>query len=96
MSDDHEFFCNTPEINALMQHLYGWHAAKVAELEYITKVPSDGTLTVQIAENEDVAITDDVHKGFVLGIKVALIALGDLPFTLEMAPISEGETPNVH
>lgn len=87
-----------PATTKVIKHLFEWHEAKIKELEHIVTVPSDGSLVVQVGAEEELAITGDIHKGFILGVNVALMAIGELPFSLSVVEIDkeDGDAPVVH
>jgi len=61
--------------------LTDWHQKKVATLLHMQSVP-DGTEVV-IGEDAPMILTGDLLKGFILGVELALIELGKLPFEAE-------------
>lgn len=58
--------------------LVSWHGHKHAILTHMLEMP-DGTY-MQMGENEPVAMTGDMLAGFKVGIQLALMELGTLPF----------------
>ena len=64
--------------------LADWHGSKVASLKHMQTIP-DGT-EVAINEGASNILTGDLLKGFQLGIDLALMELGTLPFYTEAEP----------
>lgn len=60
-----------------------WHNRTMAGMAQIAKVPEGQPVTVQLdeaKEAEDFILSDDLHKGFIIGITVAMAMFQDLPF----------------
>lgn len=65
-----------------MSNLVSWHKEKVAMLEHLQTIPKETGIEIH-AENGEVGhlmFNDDLHKGFVLGLSVAIAELGTHPF----------------
>ena len=58
--------------------LFAWHSNKVASLEHMLSMPKGVEVTVN--DETPIMMTDEIHKGFIIGLTVALIELGTLPF----------------
>jgi hypothetical protein len=69
-------------LDTFVKLLTRWHSRKVATLEHFLKLP-DGQV-VQIGDEPEFAVEGDVRKGFILGLNVALMEFGILPFSFEM------------
>lgn len=69
-------------MDTLVKLLARWHASKVARCEHYLTLP-DGQ-TVQVGEEPEFVVTGDVRKGFELGINMALMEFGVLPFSFEL------------
>jgi hypothetical protein len=70
------------DLDHFVQLLTRWHARKVKNVQHLLSIP-DGFI-VQIGEAEEFEVTGDIHKGFLLGIELALMEFGALPFQVEM------------
>ena len=70
------------DIDQFIQLLSGWHQNKVKTLEHILGVP-EGT-EVTFNEQAPQLLSGDLHKGFIIGLSLALMELGTLPFGAEM------------
>ena len=68
-----------------------WHKRKVTILEHFLSIPEGTTLEVN---NEDIEVKDDLRKGFLLGLNLALNELGVLPFV--STPINQAESTTVN
>ena len=60
---------------ALMQD---WHTQQVATVRHFMEIPSG--VEVQVEDEETFPLEGDTLKGFKLGIQMALMYLGELPF----------------
>lgn len=63
--------------------LAAWHLNKVKVLEHLTKIPEGTEVTIDDDEDDSVTLKGDLLIGFKLGIEVALMELGHLPFQAE-------------
>lgn len=70
------------DMNTLVKLLARWHSNKVKRCEHYLTLP-DGQ-TVQVGEEPEFVVTGDVRKGFELGINMALMEFGVLPFSFEL------------
>lgn len=80
------------DIDQFIQLLSGWHQNKVKTLEHMLSVP-EGT-EVTFNEEAQQILSGDLHKGFVMGLSLALMELGTLPFAVEMDVEANPETTN--
>lgn len=60
------------------QTLMHWHATQVAELEHFVNIPEGMELSMN--EGAPITLSGDIHKAFILGVKMSLSKLGVLPF----------------
>ena len=58
-----------------------WHGTRVQELEQIMQVPEGVSVTFN--EDAPVALVGDLRQGFIMGISLALIRIGTLPFVVQ-------------
>ncbi len=65
-----------------VEHLRSWHARKVSNLRDVQEGSKEGTLLKIGDDAEGVPLTKRDAQLFKLGIEVALIELGTLPFTV--------------
>lgn len=75
------------EVNDLTQFvtiLVAWHQQKVAELTHLLSIPDEGHVGVLMLDDDgkeaEHVMQGDKLEGFKAGVKVALVALGTLPF----------------
>ena len=66
------------DLDTFVNTLTAWHNRQVEVLKQLKNIP-DGT-EVSFEEGKVDVITGDLRKGFAMGIEVALIELGQLPF----------------
>ena len=69
-------------IDQFIQLLSGWHHTKVKTLEHFLSMPEG----VEVTFNEEATqiLSGDMHKGFLMGLSLALMELGTLPFGVEV------------
>lgn len=82
MSDQKTDVVQVTSMDTLVKLLARWHANKIARCEHYLTLP-DGQ-TVQVGEEPEFVVTGDVRKGFELGINMALMEFGVLPFSFEL------------
>lgn len=70
------------DLDEFVRTLAGWHNHKVMVLEHMMEIPS-GTEVV-FNKNAPVVLEGDLLKGFCMGLNLALMELGKLPFAAEM------------
>lgn len=81
---------STPEtlyvenIDHFIALLFAWHEGKVKTLEHMLTIP-EGT-EVSFNDEPETALSGDVYKGFLIGLSLALLEFGSLPFMAEPAP----------
>ena len=63
--------------------LFAWHENKVKTLEHMMSIP-EGT-EVTFGDEMVQVLSNDVLKGFQIGLSLALIEMGQLPFMAEPA-----------
>lgn len=70
------------DIDQFIQLLSGWHQTRVKSLEQMLTVPEG--IEVTFNEQAPQILSGDLHKGFVMGLSLALMELGTLPFGVEL------------
>jgi hypothetical protein len=70
------------DIDQFIQLLSGWHESKVKTLEHMLSMPEG----VEVTFNNEAPqiLSGDLHKGFLMGLSLALMELGTLPFGVEI------------
>lgn len=69
------------DLNTFVSVLTGWHTNKVAALRHMQEIPAGTEIAF---DDEDNKILDgELLKGFKMGIELALMELGTLPFFAE-------------
>ena len=58
-----------------------WHGTRVQELEQIMQVPEG--ISVTFNEDAPVDLVGDLRQGFIMGISLALMRIGTLPFVVQ-------------
>ena len=92
------------DLTKFVQILAAWHSNKVNELQHLLSIPDEGHISVSLLEDgqeSELMLQGDLLQGFKAGLKVALTALGTLPFgvTFEEPEASadasaDAESPN--
>ena len=69
-------------IDQFIQLLSGWHQSKVQTLEHMLGMPEG----IEVTFNDEAPqiLSGDLHKGFLMGLSLALMELGTLPFGVEI------------
>lgn len=69
-------------IDQFIQLLSGWHEGKVKTLEHMLGMPEG----IEVTFNDEAPqiLSGDLHKGFLMGLSLALMELGTLPFGVEI------------
>ena len=80
------------DIDQFIQLLSGWHQSKVKALEHMLGVPEG--IEVTFNEEDPQILSGDLHKGFLIGLSLALMELGTLPFGVEIDDEATPATPN--
>lgn len=71
------------DLDTFVHILTRWHHVKVTELVHLLSIPDEGHVGVVLLEDDkevEHVMEGELLKGFKAGIKVALVALGRLPF----------------
>jgi hypothetical protein len=76
------------DLDQFVRILTDWHQTKVKTLKHMLEIPQ-GTV-FDFNEEKDLVLQGDLHKGFMIGLTVALSELGELPFVAET---EDDETP---
>lgn len=71
--------------------LFAWHENKVKTLEHMMTLP-EGTV-VSINDEDEHELSGDVLKGFLIGVTLALVEFGQLPFMAE--PVAANDEADV-
>lgn len=71
------------DIDTFVTALTTWHKKQIATLAHMQKIPN-GT-EVCFNEGKTDVLTGDLLKGFIMGIELALIEMGTLPFVTVLA-----------
>jgi hypothetical protein len=79
------------DLNQFVHLLAQWHRRKVQALEHLLQIPEG--FKVQIGDEPEFEVTDDIRKGFLLGIELALMEFGTLPFSVETEDDSIEQVP---
>lgn len=70
------------DLDEFVRTLVGWHSHKVKVLEHMAEIPT-GTEVV-FNQGPPVVLEGDMLKGFCMGLNLALMELGKLPFAVEV------------
>lgn len=70
------------DLDHFVRALTGWHSHKVKVLEHMAEIPSGTEVTFN--QGPPVVLEGDLLKGFCMGLNLALMELGKLPFAAEM------------
>jgi hypothetical protein len=84
MTDPTQETADTVAVNDLNQFVFllsNWHQDRVAVLKQMMEIPQG--FEVEMEGEAPMALTGDLHKGFKIGLIVALSELGVLPFVAE-------------
>lgn len=70
------------DIDQFIQLLSGWHEGKIKTLEHMLGMPEG----IEVTFNDEAPqiLSGDLHKGFLMGLSLALMELGTLPFGVEV------------
>lgn len=71
-------------IDLFIALLFAWHERKVKMVEHMLDIPAGTEATLN--EGEPVKLEGDLLKGFQMGLSLALMELGQLPFAAETDP----------
>lgn len=80
------------DLDQFVTILTSWHSQKVAVLQHMQTLPEGSEMVVDGATAPPVVMAGDILAGFKVGIELALIELGTLPFAYEQEPDSVPET----
>lgn len=78
------------DLDTFVQILTTWHAEKCVVVQHLLAVPEGSEFEIgDGAEAKTLVMSGDVLAGFKLGIEMAMMHLGTLPFVAEMedAPV---------
>lgn len=76
------------DVNQFVALTAAWHNKKVQTLEHMMEIPSGTEATFN--KGEPMILEGDLLKGFVLGLQMALMELGTLPFKAELDQRDDG------
>lgn len=70
------------DIDQFIRLLSGWHEGKIKALEHMLGMPEG----IEVTFNDEAPqiLSGDLHKGFLMGLSLALMELGTLPFGVEV------------
>lgn len=74
-------------LDQFVRALLAWHSNKVQLLQHMLNVP-EGT-EVSSEDTAPKVLEGDFRDGFILGLKVALSEMGELPFEAEVEYVKE-------
>ena len=77
------------DLDTFVAILSAWHEQKVAVLEHMMHIP-DGS-EVQVNDGAVQVLSGEYLTGFMLGVSVALMELGTLPFLTELPSANLGQ-----
>lgn len=91
---------NIETLDQFVKALQVWNRNKVQLLKHMMDVP-EGTEVTDDSDNSTVVLSGEARKGFILGLKVALSELGQLPFEAEVDfnspdPVIDDAASKVH
>jgi hypothetical protein len=69
------------DLHQFVTHLTRWHTAKVKMVKHMQKIPEGTEVTVDDGLPQE--LSGDMLKGFRIGLTLALVELGELPFSAE-------------
>ena len=73
------------DLDKFVQILTAWHANQCAAVKHMLEMPEGSTFHIGDAiDEEEVVLIGDALKAFKLGIEMAMMQLGTLPFVAEM------------
>lgn len=72
--------------------LFAWHENKIKTLEHMLNIP-EGT-EVSLNDELNLELTGEAYKGFQMGLSLALIEIGQLPFMAEPVASEDDPTPD--
>ena len=82
------------DIDQFIQLLSGWHENKVKTLEHMLTIPEG--VEVRFNSEAPQILSGDLHKGFIMGLSLALMELGTLPFGVEIDDAPAAPNESVH
>lgn len=69
------------DLDRFVAVLMDWHQTKVKVLEHLLEIPEGAEVVFNEGATQE--LTGDLRQGFLIGLSVALIELGNLPFAVE-------------
>jgi hypothetical protein len=76
-------------LDQFVRILVAWHGEKVKLLEHFLTLPEGVEVTYQ--DDKPEILTGELHRGFMIGLTLGLMELGNLPFLTEFEP--DDKTP---
>lgn len=70
------------DLDHFVRTLTGWHNHKVKVLEHMAEIPTGTEVTFN--QGPPVVLEGELLKGFCMGLNLALMELGKLPFAVEV------------
>ena len=74
-------------LDQFVRALHAWHSNRVQILQHLTSIP----VGTEVSGDDQVnrILEGDFREGFILGLKVALSELGELPFEVEVEYVED-------
>ena len=82
------------DLNHFVFLLSNWHQDRINILKQMMEIPQG--FEVELEGEEPMPLTGDLHKGFKIGLIVALSELGTLPFVAEPNAETTDESTQTH
>ena len=70
------------DLDQFVRILTAWHMEKCALVQHLLEVPEGSTF--EVGDDKEIVMTGAALDGFKLGIEMAMMQLGTLPFEAEM------------
>ena len=70
-----------------------WHGNRLKQLEQALTVPDDVEIAFQDESGEDVALSPEQRKGFLVGLAMAKSLFAELPFVADFQEIDAAQDP---
>lgn len=65
-------------LDQFVKMLSAWHSNQVELLTHMLEIPEGTDITAD--DGAELSLSGDLHKGFLMGLSVALAEMGELPF----------------
>ena len=81
------------DVDQLAQYISHWHSNRIKRLEHMMEIPVGTKVIVKLDDSDDepveLELTEDIRKGFLIGLTVSLSEFGELPITATLSDASE-------